>query len=589
MSEQVKHHYSVFDKTLNDATKEAMFLGQPVNVQRYDKSKYQIFNDLTEKQKSFFWRPEEVDVSRDRMDFANLPDNEKHIFLSNLKYQILLDSLQGRAPAIAFLPVISIPELEHWTIWWTSLECLAEGTEVLTKDGWVDLKDVTLKDKVAQYDIYTEKVQFVNPTAKIEKYKDGVMYHYVSKNPKQFNQLVTPGHRMPVIKRSGYYDTSKRWFEEAKDHDYATNHLAPVSGYIANNIVNGLSDLERLKIATQADGSVSKRYNGVRTGTVPIWFTFSKKRKIDRLYAICESLNFNIRELTGTKGYGDVKDKRNFKVDVPAEHDVLSWKTLNWVNLDKVGLKWGEEFLMELGHWDGTFVHNAKRINIVYSSVVKENVDVVQSVAALCGYTARYKLQKDSRKDSYRDNHVLCIFNRRYKDGQSIEKRTVKYKGMVRCLTVPSGAFLIRYKGVVSVTGNCIHSYSYTHIIRNVVNDPSEVFDDIVVNEAILKRANEISKYYDDLIELQKYYDLLGEGKFEIKDEKTGEVKEITVSKKELMKKIYLCMFSVNALEAIRFYISFACAFSFAERKLMEGNAKIIKFISRKLHCGFYQ
>lgn len=249
MSEQVKHQYSVFDKTLNDATKEAMFLGQPVNVQRYDQSKYQIFNDLTEKQKSFFWRPEEVDVSRDRMDFANLPDNEKHIFLSNLKYQILMDSVQGRAPAIAFLPIISIPELEHWTVWWTSIEAL--------------------------------------------------------------------------------------------------------------------------------------------------------------------------------------------------------------------------------------------------------------------------------------------------------------------------------------------HSFSYTHIIRNVVNDPSEVFDDIVINDAILKRANEISKYYDDLIELQKYYDLLGEGEFEIKNKKTGEVKEIIVSKKELMKKIYLCMFSVNALEAIRFYISFACSFGFAERKLMEGNAKIIKFISR--------
>ena len=226
MSEQVKQCFSVFNQTPNDATKEAMFLGQSVNVQRYDQSKYQIFNDLTEKQKSFFWRPEEVDVSRDRMDFANLPEHEKHIFLSNLKYQILMDSLQGRAPAIAFLPIISIPELEHWTVWWTSIECL--------------------------------------------------------------------------------------------------------------------------------------------------------------------------------------------------------------------------------------------------------------------------------------------------------------------------------------------HSFSYTHIIRNVINDPSVVFDDIVVNEAILKRADEISKYYDDLLELQKYYDLLGEGEFEIKNKKTGKVKEIIVSKKELMKKIYLCMFSVNALEAIRFYVSFA-------------------------------
>ena len=222
--------FSVFDRTPNDATKEQMFLGQSVNVQRYDQSKYQIFNDLTEKQKSFFWRPEEVDVSRDRLDFANLPEHEKHIFLSNLKYQTLLDSVQGRAPAIAFLPVISIPELEHWTVWWTAVETL--------------------------------------------------------------------------------------------------------------------------------------------------------------------------------------------------------------------------------------------------------------------------------------------------------------------------------------------HSFSYTHIIRNIVNDPTEVFDNIVVNEAILKRANEISKYYDDLIMYSQYYNLFNEGTFEVskqaKDYKMYFNHRVEISKKELMKKLYLCMFSVNALEAIRFYVSFA-------------------------------
>lgn len=575
--------FSVFDRTPNDATKEQMFLGQSVNVQRYDQSKYQIFNDLTEKQKSFFWRPEEVDVSRDRLDFANLPEHEKHIFLSNLKYQTLLDSVQGRAPAIAFLPVISIPELEHWTVWWTSIECLAEGTEVLTTNGWKDLKDVTLEDKVAQYDLNTEQVQFVHPLAKIEKYKDGTMYHYIAKNPKQFNQLVTPGHRMPVIKRTGYYNTSKRWFEEARNHEYETYHLAPVSGYLEGD--NTLSDLDRLRIATQADGTVSNRYTGVRTGTVPIWFSFSKRRKIERLYAICKNLNFNIRELTTSKGKGNIKDRRKFKVDVPAEYDVLSWKTLNWVDLEKINYRWGEEFLIELGHWDGTFVRGAKRTNIAYSSIIKENVDVVQSVAALCGYSARYKLLEDKRKDTYNDLHTVCIFDRRYKDGQSIEKHAVNYKGMVRCLTVPSGAFLMRYKGVVSVTGNCLHSFSYTHIIRNIVNDPTQVFDNIVINDAILKRANEISKYYDDLIMYSQYYNLFNEGTFEVskqaKDYKMYFNHRVEISKKELMKKLYLCMFSVNALEAIRFYVSFACSFAFAERKLMEGNAKIIKFISR--------
>ncbi len=245
--------FSVFDQTPNDATKESMFLGQSINLQRYDQSKYQIYNELSEKQKSFFWRPEEIDLSKDRIDFESLPEHEKHIFLRNLDYQSLLDSVQGRSPAIAFLPLISIPELEHWTLWWTSFEL--------------------------------------------------------------------------------------------------------------------------------------------------------------------------------------------------------------------------------------------------------------------------------------------------------------------------------------------IHSYSYTYIMRNVLVNPTEEFDSIVVNDEIKKRADSITGYYDDLIEYSQYYNLLGEGEFKISKRIDGTVydafKTITVSKRELMKKLYLCMFVVNVLEAIRFYTSFAASFSFAERKLMEGNAKIIKLIAR--------
>ena len=88
-----------------------MFFGQPVNVARYDQQKYDIFEKLIEKQLSFFWRPEEVDVPRPYR-FRALPEHEKHIFLSNLKYQTLLDSIQGRSPNVALLPLISIPELE---------------------------------------------------------------------------------------------------------------------------------------------------------------------------------------------------------------------------------------------------------------------------------------------------------------------------------------------------------------------------------------------------------------------------------------------------------------------------------------------
>ncbi|UOO88780.1 ribonucleotide-diphosphate reductase subunit beta [Vitreoscilla massiliensis] len=235
--------YSTFSKTPNNQLLEPMFFGQSVNIARYDQQKYEIFEKLIEKQLSFFWRPEEVDVSQDRLDYSNLPEHEKHIFISNLKYQTLLDSIQGRSPNVALLPIVSIPELETWIETWS--------------------------------------------------------------------------------------------FSET------------------------------------------------------------------------------------------------------------------------------------------------------------------------------------------------------------------------------------------------IHSRSYTHIIRNIVHEPSTVFDDIVTNEYIIRRAEEIAQYYDDLIQATQHYHLFGEGTHQV----AGET--ITVSLRELKRKLYRCMMCVNALEAIRFYVSFACSFAFAERELMEGNAKIIKLIAR--------
>ena len=95
-----------------------------VDIQRYDTLKYKQFDKLTDKQLGFFWRPEEVDVLRDAADFKNLTEHEKHIFTSNLKRQILLDSVQGRAPADAFNPLVSIPELENWVTTWTFNETI---------------------------------------------------------------------------------------------------------------------------------------------------------------------------------------------------------------------------------------------------------------------------------------------------------------------------------------------------------------------------------------------------------------------------------------------------------------------------------
>lgn len=120
-----------------------------------------------------------------------------------------------------------------------------------------------------------------------------------------------------------------------------------------------------------------------------------------------------------------------------------------------------------------------------------------------------------------------------------------------------------------------IHSRSYTHIIRNIYPNPSVVFDSLLDSKEIVDCAGDISKYYDDLIEYSQWYQLLGAGTHTVNG------KKITIDTYELKKKIWMCLNSVNVLEGIRFYVSFACSWAFAELKKMEGNAKIIKFIAR--------
>lgn len=816
---QFDNKYSVFPRTPNNALLEPMFLGQPVNVARYDQQRYEVFEKLIEKQISFFWRPEEIDVSKDRIDYAGLPENEKHIFISNLKYQCLvegtevlthkgwidltqydgkseiliydletgttkwevpeykftkqhkgdvyrffnknkkfeqvvtpehrmpfinnktadkdfkyasemvykkhikvplngkfvneetqdiknvnkqtyslsdlqsnyslknisrrlakqlcnelktsnlllnkeeakfiegiatlagyltekqefinnddkttkylvnfidkkfisgkkikkeklqydglvscvtvstgafvtryknsvtvsgnclLDSVQGRSPNVGFLPVVSLPELETWIESWAFFECVAEGTEVLTTNGWKDISQVTTDDNVMVYDLNKETVYFEKPKRTTNYQVDNrLMVEVVAKQSKQFHQFVTPNHRMPVKTRVKAGQNATRTFVEAGLFDYRSHHLAPVSGILeTNEEVQELTYLERILIAAQADGRWQpERYTGSRAGTIPIWFTFSKEHKIERLNLLAQLAGVHIRELTKEKPKKNTKAKpqRRFKIDFPVDkvpEDIKEFST--WVKLDEFSSKKAEDFLDEVSYWD-SHVHISKKDEktFTYVSTNKSNVDIVQALAVMCGKQARYTKLVDNRKESYLDVHSVNVVNSMFKDGESIEKKLVPYTGKVYCLETSTGAFVIRYKGTVSITGNTIHSRSYTHIIRNIVNDPSLIFDDIVVNEEILKRAEAISYYYDDLISYTNYYNMLGEGTHVVNG------KEIVINKRELKKNIYLCLVCVNVLEAIRFYVSFACSFAFAERELMEGNAKIIKLIAR--------
>ena len=115
---------TVFNSNKVDTKTQPMFFGAPLGVQRYDSYKYPTFDRLTQQQLGYFWRPEEVSLQKDRADYANLRPEQKHIFTSNLKYQILLDSVQGRGPGMAFIPYCSLPELEACMEVWGFMEMI---------------------------------------------------------------------------------------------------------------------------------------------------------------------------------------------------------------------------------------------------------------------------------------------------------------------------------------------------------------------------------------------------------------------------------------------------------------------------------
>ena len=115
---------TVFNSDSYDVKKQPMFFGRPLGIQRYDSYKYPVFDKLTSQQLGYFWRPEEVSLQKDRGDYQTLRPEQKHIYTSNLKYQIMLDSIQGRGPGMAFIPYCSLPELEACMEVWGFMEMI---------------------------------------------------------------------------------------------------------------------------------------------------------------------------------------------------------------------------------------------------------------------------------------------------------------------------------------------------------------------------------------------------------------------------------------------------------------------------------
>ncbi len=175
---------TVFNTEQVNTKKQPMFFGKPLGVQRYDSYKYPIFDKLTTQQLGYFWRPEEVSLQKDRGDYQTLRPEQKHIYTSNLKYQIMLDSIQGRGPGMAFIPYCSLPELEACMEVWGFMEMIhSRSYTYIIKNVYSDPSEVF--DKIVTDERILERASSVT-----EAYDDFIRSAHLYDNSNQWQHAL---------------------------------------------------------------------------------------------------------------------------------------------------------------------------------------------------------------------------------------------------------------------------------------------------------------------------------------------------------------------------------------------------------------
>ncbi len=325
--------------------------------------------------------------------------------------------------------------------------CYDSKTEVLTENGFKLFADLSDGEKVAQYH-ENGTVDFVLPTNIVnEPYSGEMVRFYAGEKQARIDICVTPNHRM--IRRS--ITTGKIEITEAHEAKFSQKNELPQSGKKLSG-KECLTDIERIRIAFQADGSFVSRhekYTGARSGTKPIRFGLKKERKKSRLREILtrlgwewsESQNDELRE-----GFC------HFWVKTPA--DLSFQKDLSWINLNEVSSSWCNQFIEECALWDGS-IHGD---NVQFSTSIKKNADIAQAVFVLAGYRSQISVYEDPRGNREINYVTSACKNFRSRGGQGIQKESIQYTGTIHCVTVPTGMLIVRRSDNVAVCGNSEHS-----------------------------------------------------------------------------------------------------------------------------------
>jgi ribonucleoside-diphosphate reductase alpha chain len=407
----------------------------------------------------------------------HIDDNLDSIFMKNYELAILSKNGAGVAAYLGDIrgrgaPIKGNGKSEGIVPWCKILDtttvsvnqgCYDDNTELLTENGWEKFSELQAGTKVAQS---TDKgeVSFVDFTDYIAYEVDEELVHL--HNRTSIDLLLTKNHRVAVeyhkrisnrIDRDGkFLDNRKeregylRVIEADKLHLHRDNRFW-CAAREASGKLEHLTPLDRFHIAYQADGSTnpSASSNGTISGSVIYTFHFSKERKIVRLRDMLNELGWKY-----TESMSSVDDTTTFLVRVPLSIHI-SKRFNETYDLKDMSASFAREFVEELGHWDGSFVKldTVDNSSISYLSTIESNTDFVQAVAFIAGKMSN-RGAPTRNKEHHQWKYPIYICDRDSVGGEETEKSEVHYKGMVYCVSVPTGLLVVRRNGFPVICGN---------------------------------------------------------------------------------------------------------------------------------------
>ncbi|MCX6822116.1 MAG: hypothetical protein NTW30_05050, partial [Candidatus Aenigmarchaeota archaeon] len=304
-------------------------------------------------------------------------------------------------------------------------ECFTNETEILTDKGFKVFNKLDKTEKIAQWNNF--KISFVKPLRYIEKDYDGQMVSFNVK--KGINVLMTPNHDQVLVNYRSR-EIVKKPISQCSFHQL---WRLPTSGFSIEKS-ELLTPLERMYIATQADGSI---HNILKNHTT-VAFTFFKKRKIDRLLKLISEAGLEFSFVKHDK----VRHRARIMVKMPTN---TTKDIRNHISYPMSSEK-AAEIIEEMVEWDGHRIKGGRQY--YFSSNDKNQSDFYAQVAVLAGHRCYQSVEKDERKETFSDmNRLYISLNSQSEDTQKCKKKYTKYKGKVYCVEVPSGAIVIRHKG----------------------------------------------------------------------------------------------------------------------------------------------